>query len=83
MSGRPPIACKTLGREERIRVPSPAASTIVRQVLIGISASTKSLRRHNLRRQDGKGGCRRMRWFLITSFTGVFERFDQPIRARA
>jgi hypothetical protein len=24
-----------------------------------------------------------MRWFLITSFTGVFERFDPPIRARA
>src|SRR6267142_2707238 len=32
-SVRPPMACSTFGREDRMRVPSPAASTIVRQVL--------------------------------------------------
>ena len=30
-SVRPPIACSTFGRRERMRVPSPAASTIARQ----------------------------------------------------
>jgi hypothetical protein len=33
-SGAPAIWCSTLGRDARIRVPSPAASTMVRQVLI-------------------------------------------------
>ena len=33
-SERPPIACSTFGRAERMRVPSPAASTIARQVSV-------------------------------------------------
>ena len=35
-SERPPIACSTFGRLERMRVPSPAASTIARHVREGI-----------------------------------------------
>src|SRR6478736_3371776 len=34
ISGAPPIACNTLGREDRIRTPSPAARTMERQVRV-------------------------------------------------
>ena len=37
-SDRPAIACSTFGRAERMRVPSPAASTIARQVRSGVNS---------------------------------------------
>ena len=43
-SERPATLCSTFGREDRIRVPSPAASTIVRQVRPLISIPFRSRR---------------------------------------
>src|SRR4029079_6470740 len=58
----PAILCNTFGRAERMRVPSPAASTMARQVRSLTKAALRGApgaRRPHIRvRRNGKGGMR-------------------------
>jgi hypothetical protein len=62
-SDRPAIACSTFGRAERMRVPSPAASTMARQLrspTMRCPLAPFGRRRHIRVRRSRKGRCRRM-----------------------
>src|SRR6185436_1240822 len=58
----PAILCSTFGRAERMRVPSPAASTMARQVRsltkAALQGASGARRPHIRVRRNGKGGMR-------------------------